>query len=394
MNEGIGPSRMSVQRSRTVRLVSIGKRYSGTKALDDVSVEVAGGTVHALVGANGAGKSTLGKIIGGVIRPDDGQMFVDDRPVRYTSPREARIDGIATISQELSPMPHMSVIENVYFGIEPRRDGLVQWRQMRSQYAELVSQWGFELDGNAKVGALRTADQQKVEILRAVASDARVIVMDEPTSSLTSVETKTLHRMIAALRERGKTIVYVSHFLDEVLDLADTVTVLRSGRLVRTAPAAEETEESLVAGMFGAAAAAEQFEKPQHVTAPVVLDVSGLHRKGVLSGHLAADPGRRDRRPRRPCGQRPHRACPRDRGRRSDRSRHDRRRRHRAAASARPRMRWRPGWRSCPRAARTTGLFLGLSLAANTTFADLRSVATRFGVLRLARERVEDEGAA
>ena len=286
--------------------------------------------MHALVGANGAGKSTLGKIIGGVIRPDDGQMFVDGRPVRYASPREARIDGIATIAQELSPVPHMSVIENVFFGIEPRRAGLVQWRRMRTQYEELVSQWGFELDANAKVGALRTADKQKVEILRAVACDARVIVMDEPTSSLTSVETKTLHRMIRTLRERGKTIVYVSHFLDEVLELADTVTVLRSGRLVRTAPAAEETEESLVAGMFGAAAEAEHFEKPQRSTAPVVLDVSGLHRKGVLQRHLAADPGGRDRRPGRPGGQRSQRARPRDRGRRSDRRRHDRRRRHRA----------------------------------------------------------------
>src|ERR1700704_5000625 len=152
-----------------LQLVSIGKRYSGTKALDNVSVEVAGGTVHALVGANGAGKSTLGKIIGGVTRPDDGEMFIDDRPVRFRDPHEARNDGIATISQELSPMPHMSVIENVFFGIEPRR-----------------------------------ADVQKVEILRAVATDAQVIVMDEPTSSLTSVETSTLHRMIRALRERGK----------------------------------------------------------------------------------------------------------------------------------------------------------------------------------------------
>ena len=190
--------------------------------------------------------------------------------------------GIATISQELSPMPHMSVIENVFFGIEPRRAGVVQFRQMRRQYEDLISQWGFSLNAHAKVGALRTADIQKVEILRAVATDAQVIVMDEPTSSLTSVETSTLHRMIRALRERGKTIVYVSHFLDEVLDLADTVTVLRSGRLVRTAPATEETEESLVAGMFGAAAAAEHFEKRQHPSAPVVLDVSGLSRKGVL----------------------------------------------------------------------------------------------------------------
>src|ERR1700727_2210753 len=137
---------MSAAAVAQVRLVSIGKRYSGTKALDNVSVEVAGGTVHALVGANGAGKSTLGKIIGGVIRPDDGQLFVEERPVNYTSPREARLDGIATISQELSPMPHLTVIENVYFGIEPRRAGLVQWRQLRKQYADLVSQWGFELD--------------------------------------------------------------------------------------------------------------------------------------------------------------------------------------------------------------------------------------------------------
>ena len=229
---------MSATAVAPVRLVSIGKRYSGTKALDDVSVEVAGGTVHALVGANGAGKSTLGKIVGGVIRPDDGQLYIDDRPVRYTSPREARIDGIATIAQELAPVPRISVMENIFLGIEPRRSGLVQRRRMRNQYAELTSQWGFELDPNAEVGMLRTADKQKVEVLRAVACDARVIVMDEPTSSLSSVETKTLHQMIGALRENGKTIVYVSHFLDEVIELADTVSVLRSGHLVRTAPVA------------------------------------------------------------------------------------------------------------------------------------------------------------
>src|SRR4029077_4280718 len=215
---------MSATAVAPIRLVSIGKRYSGTKALDDVSVEVAGGTVHALVGANGAGKSTLGKIVGGVIRPDDGQLFIDDRPARYASPREARTDGIATIAQELSPVPQLSVIENVFLGIEPRRWGVVQSRQMRKQYEELISQWGFELDGRAKVGALRTADKQKVEILRAVACEARVIVMDEPTSSLTSVEIERLHRMIRALRASGRTIVYVSHFLDEVLGLADTVT--------------------------------------------------------------------------------------------------------------------------------------------------------------------------
>ena len=369
-----------------VQLVLIGKRYSGTKALDNVSVEVAGGTVHALVGANGAGKSTLGKVIGGVIRPDDGQMFVNDRPVRFRDPREARIDGIATISQELSPVPHMSVIENIFFGIEPRRYGLVQWRRMRAQYEELVSQWGFELDANAKVGTLRTADKQKVEILRAVACDARVIVMDEPTSSLTSVETDTLHRMIRALRERGRTIVYVSHFLDEVLDLADTVTVLRSGRLVRTGPAEAETEESLVAGMFGAAAAAEHFEKPKHLTSPVVLDVSGLHRKGVLSdvslqiraGEIVGLAGLvgsgRSELARAIAG-----ADPVDRGTITV---DGTKRQIRSPADA-----MAAGMAFLPESRKDDGLFLGLSLSANTTFADLPSVASRFGVLRLALER-------
>ncbi len=377
---------MSTAAVSHIRLDSIGKRYSGTKALDNVSVEVAGGTVHALVGANGAGKSTLGKIIGGVIRPDDGPLFVDERPVNYSSPREARLDGIATISQELSPMPHLSVIENVYFGIEPRRLGVVQRHQMHRQYDALVAQWGFELDGNARVGALRTADLQKAEILKAVATDAQVIVMDEPTSSLTSVETEKLHRMIDLLRERGKTIIYVSHFLDEVLSLADTITVLRSGRLVRTAPASDETEESLVAGMFGAAAEAEHFEKPKHVTSPVVLEVSGLQRKGVLSdislriraGEIVGLAGLvgsgRSELARAIAG-----ADAIDQGTIAV----DGTVRHiRSPADA-----MAAGVAFLPESRKDDGLFLGLSIAANTTFADLRSVASRLGVVRGTIER-------
>ena len=274
---------MSASEVAPIRLVSIGKRYAGTSALDDVSLEVKAGSVHALVGANGAGKSTLGKVIGGVVRPDDGEMFIDGRAVKYANPREARTDGIATIAQELALVPHMTVMENLFFGIEPSRFGMVSRRRMRKQYAELISRSGFELERDVAVGSLRTADQQKVEILRAVNSDARVIVMDEPTSSLTSVETEALHKMTRSLREQGKTIVYVSHFLDEVLELADTVTVMRNGHIVRTAPAREETEATLVAGMFGAAAEAEQFEKPPPSTAPPMLEVRGLRRGTVLN---------------------------------------------------------------------------------------------------------------
>ena len=370
-----------------LRLVSIGKQYSGTKALDDVSVDVAAGSVHALVGANGAGKSTLGKVIGGVIRPDEGQLYVDDRPVRYASPREARIDGIATIAQELSPVPHMTVAENVYLGIEPCRSGVVQRRQMYKQYDELVSEWGFELSGHNRVGALRTADVQKVEILRAVACEARVIVMDEPTSSLTSVETKALHKMIGALRARGRTIVYVSHFLDEVLELADTVTVLRSGRLVRTAPAAQETEESLVAGMFGAAAEAEHFEKPDRSTEPVVLDVSGLNRTGVLrdvslqirSGEIVGLAGLvgsgRTELARAIAG-----ADPTDSGTITVDGALCR---IRSPADA-----MEVGVAFLPESRKDDGLFMEMSLAGNTTFSDLPSVASRMGILHRGIERV------
>jgi ABC-type sugar transport system ATPase subunit len=153
---------------------------------------------------------------------------------------------------------------------------------MRREYAELVGRWDFGVDPDAVVGALRTADQQKVEILRAVKSEARIIILDEPTSSLTHVETEALHRMTRALRDEGRTIVYVSHFLDEVLDLCDTITVLRNGHHVRTGPASAETEATLVAGMFGAAAEAESFDKPARSTAPPMLEVEGLEREGVL----------------------------------------------------------------------------------------------------------------
>ena len=192
---------MSDAQTPPIRLVGISKRYSSTKALDDVSLEIDAGTVHALVGANGAGKSTLGKIIGGLVRPDDGQIEVDGRPVKYATPSDARKDGIALIAQELALVPHLTVMENVFLGVEPRRRGFVARRQMQQQYARARRALGLQARRATRWSAtLRTADQQKVEILRAVACDASVIVMDEPTSSLTHVETQTLHEMIRALR--------------------------------------------------------------------------------------------------------------------------------------------------------------------------------------------------
>jgi ABC-type sugar transport system ATPase subunit len=376
---------MSAPQVATIRLVSIGKRYAGTSALDDVSLEIEAGSVHGLVGANGAGKSTLGKVIGGVVRPDDGEMFVDGRAVKYATPREARSDGIAMIAQELALAPAMSVMENVFMGIEPRRAGLLNRRLMRKRYGELMTRSGFGLDGGSRVASLRTADQQKVEILRAINSDARIIIMDEPTSSLTSVETDALHGMIRSLRDQGKTIVYVSHFLDEVLNLCDTVTVMRNGHLVRTALAASETEETLVAGMFGAAVEAEQFVKPPASTAPVMLAVEGLRRTGVLNdvsltvrqGEIVGLAGLvgsgRTELARAIAG-----ADPVDGGK--------------IVVDGKARRIHSPAQALAAGIAYVTeerkkdGLFMELSLAANTTFSDVPAVSAR-GVLRRAVER-------
>jgi ABC-type sugar transport system ATPase subunit len=377
---------MSDAQTPPIRLVGVSKRYAGTKALEDVNLEVARGSVHALVGANGAGKSTLGKIIGGSIRPDDGHMEIDGRPVKYATPSDAREDGIALIAQELALVPHLTVMQNVFLGVEPRRRGFVQRRRMKQQYAELVSRWGFKLDREALVGDLRTADQQKVEILRAVACNARVIVMDEPTSSLTHIETQTLHEMIRALSGAGTTIVYVSHFLDEALELSDTVTVLRNGRLVRTAPAREETESSLVGGMFGAAAEAEHFEKPERTgTTPVVFEARGLRREGVVNGiSFAIHQGEivglaglvgsgRTELARAIVG-----ADPLDEGTIVVDGKECRVRSPRDAIDA--------GVAFLPESRKKDGLFMELSLAANTTFTHMETVSKR-GFLRPLTER-------
>jgi ABC-type sugar transport system ATPase subunit len=265
-----------------IELAQVIKRYAGKRVLDGVSLTVPAGTVHALVGANGAGKSTLGKVIAGVIRPDEGIIRFGGSEVHWKDPSEARRAGIALIAQELAVAPELSVMENVFLGIEPRRMGFVARGQLQRRFDELIERWGLELPRDVLVGRLRLADQQKVEILRAVASEAKVIVMDEPTSSLTHVETAILHRMIDDLRRRGCTVIYVSHFLDAVLEVADKVSVLRNGVLIATTPVAGLSEEELVTQMFGAATPQAQSRRRSRVCAPAVLEVEGITRGTVL----------------------------------------------------------------------------------------------------------------
>ncbi|MFA4929597.1 MAG: ATP-binding cassette domain-containing protein, partial [Patulibacter sp.] len=208
-----------------VELREVHKRFAGVHALRGISMRIEAGSVHGLVGENGAGKSTLGRIVGGAVPPSDGELRIAGQPVHYRSPREALGDGITVIQQELALIPDLTVEQNVLLGVEPRRHGAIDRKACRRRFAELERRAGFGLDPDAPVGALPIAQQQKVEILRAIARDARVIVMDEPTSSLSREEAEQLHALIRALRDDGMAIVYVSHFLQEVIDLADRVTV-------------------------------------------------------------------------------------------------------------------------------------------------------------------------
>jgi rhamnose transport system ATP-binding protein len=258
-----------------IQLDGIGKRFGGVAALGGINLRIKAGEIHSLVGENGAGKSTLGRIIAGAIAADSGTVSVFGQAVSFSSPREALRHGIGRMDQELMIVPGMTVIENVLLGDEPRRAAIFRRREAaRRRFAELAELVGSELDPYEPAGALSVAQRQMVEFMRALARDVSLLVMDEPTAPLTPAESERVYDVVRRLRSRGTTIVYVSHFLDEVLALSDTVTVLRDGRLVRTAPAAQETEATLVNAMIGRDLDSMYPRAPRREDAPVVLSAS------------------------------------------------------------------------------------------------------------------------
>ncbi|RKN06276.1 sugar ABC transporter ATP-binding protein [Streptomyces radicis] len=282
-------------RRAVVELRGVSKWFGGTHALDGVDLDLLPGEVHALVGENGAGKSTLGKIIAGVYQRDGGALAVDGAEVGRWDPVRAGRHGIAMIAQELALVPELTVAQNVFLGRERSLAGVLRRGHGNDAAFDAVCALaGFRLPPRRRVAELGIADQQKVEIMRSLARDARVIVMDEPTSSLTAHETEQLHRLIAALRDQGRTVVYVSHFLDAVLDVADRVSVMRDGALVRTANAADETKPSLIEGMLGRPLAVTFPERPPPVdpSVPPILEVAHLATAdGVVDVSLSVRPG-------------------------------------------------------------------------------------------------------
>jgi ABC-type sugar transport system ATPase subunit len=274
---------MSTGTTPHVEVVGLWKRYGGAAALRDVSLSIARGQIHAIVGENGAGKSTLGKIIAGATAPNDGEIRINGIPVSYRSPRDALAHGIALVHQEISLVPTLSVLENVFLGAETRRAGIIDDDPQRARLQELSAQTGFALPADAVVSTLPPAEQQKVEIVRALARDARVIIFDEPTAPLTLNESEALYAVLRKLRAQGTTIIFISHFLDEVLGLADTVTVLKDGRHVQTGRAADATVDSLIVAMLGRSLEATFPAKKRCAQdAPVILEVRDLRREGVV----------------------------------------------------------------------------------------------------------------
>jgi ABC-type sugar transport system ATPase subunit len=271
-------------RAPAIAIRGAGKAYSGVSVLRDIDLDIAPGEIHCLVGENGAGKSTLLKILGGAIRADAGTLSFDGEPATIHNPRDAIRHGISLISQEGALVPARTVLENVFLGRWANRAGFARRRDDRRTFDELLATTGFVVDPNARVADLPIGTQQQVEILRSLARGARVLAMDEPTAVLVEHEKENLLDLIRRLAAAGTTVILVSHFLDEVLGVADRITVLRDGNLVVTGEAADHTPATLVRHMVGRQIDVLHPDPPPlPPDAPVRLVAKGL-RGGMIGG--------------------------------------------------------------------------------------------------------------
>jgi ABC-type sugar transport system ATPase subunit len=263
-------------------LTDIAKSFPGVRALDGVSFDLRAGEVHALLGENGAGKSTLVKIICGVHRPDSGTIRIGGEPVEIAGPTQAQALGISPVHQELHLEPYLSVAENIFLGRQPvGRFGLIDHRRMNRNAAALLKRLGVNLDPESMVESLSVAQRQIIAIARAVSITARIVIFDEPTSSLTERETNLLFDMIGRLRSEGLGVIYISHRMEEIFRLCDRVTVLRDGRYVATKPVAETDMRDLIGMMIGRDIG-DLFRKKPAPIGGAVLEVRNIAKQGLL----------------------------------------------------------------------------------------------------------------
>lgn len=261
-------------------LKNITKEFPGVKALDDVTINIERGTIHGLVGENGAGKSTLIKVLAGIYQPNKGEIILDGKPCRFNSPIEARRAGISVVHQEIKLAEPLSVAENMFLGNVQLKNGLVDWKGMRRRAREIVEDLGMDIDINAQVSSLTVAKKQIVEIMHAINNNSRILIMDEPSAVLTDRELEVMFRIVKQLRDKGITIIYISHRLDEIFGLCSNVSVLRDGRHIDTIPVASVDRQGLINMMVGREMG-QEYPKEVGNVGGTILEVKNLSR-GIL----------------------------------------------------------------------------------------------------------------
>ncbi len=254
------------------------KEFAGVRALDNIEFSVEKGEIHALMGENGAGKSTLMKILDGLYKADEGTVEIDGEQVVVDSPLHARALGVSMIHQELSMCENMTIAENIFRGEEMGTYGFVNFKQMYKQAQQILDDMHLNLDAHTKVGDLSIAQQQMVEIAGAVSHNAKIVIMDEPTSSLTEVEIKELFKIVANLKAAGTGIIYISHRMNETFEIGDRITIMRDGTYIDTLNVAETTEDKIIEMMVGRAIA-EVYEGERAEGGEVILDVQNFTNK-------------------------------------------------------------------------------------------------------------------
>ena len=264
-----------------LQLTNVSKSFGGIAALKDVDFTLHAGEIHGLVGENGAGKSTTMKIIAGVYSDYEGEMRVDGKLVHFRSARDALSAGIDMVHQELSTVPDLTVAENVFLGHQPlTKFGTVDWAQINREAARLISSLGLDIDPKTLMGSLPVGLQQLVELSRVLFSGAKTIILDEPTSALSPPEVKRLFDVLRKIKAEGRGIIFISHFLDDVLEISDTVTVFRNGKKVATEPAASLTKDAVISHMIGRGSIGmhmgESAELISDDTRPIVLAADAI----------------------------------------------------------------------------------------------------------------------
>lgn len=271
-----------MEHEKILMMKNISKSFPGVKALSNVDLEIRKGEVHALMGENGAGKSTLLKILAGAYTRDEGEIYIDGKKIDDLNPKQAENCGISIIYQEFSSLPDLSIAENIFLGRQyTKRGGMIDWKRCREESAKLLKQVGMEIDPSIKVSKLKVAEQQMVEIAKALSKEAKIIVMDEPTAPLTQKEIEHLFRVVDDLKKKNISVIYVSHRLAEIKEICDRMTVLRDGCLVGSADVKDTSIQDMIRMMVGREVK-DMYPRTQREVGEKVLEIRHLSTKDKL----------------------------------------------------------------------------------------------------------------